>query len=96
MCHNPFLDHIAPFIPLPLNCLELGQAQISDKKPSKNVEDCPAARREHATSLCKESHGAVDVVLLNTCIFDVCFGGDQYAVENGFAMLEAEKEEDVV
>jgi len=37
------------------------------------LDDCPADERERAEELCKESQ------LKETCIFDVCFGGEEFA-----------------
>mmetsp|Transcript_43374 Transcript_43374/g.139405 ORF Transcript_43374/g.139405 Transcript_43374/m.139405 type:complete len:97 (-) Transcript_43374:181-471(-) len=53
------------------------------------IADCPESKREHATKLCQASQPSVGVMLLDSCVFDVCFGGDQYAAEDGLAESQA-------
>jgi hypothetical protein len=43
-------------------------------EPMPFVEECKAAQPKAAGEL------------LDTCIFDVCFGGDQYAAEDGLSI----------
>jgi len=53
------------------------------------IADCPESKREHATKLCQASQPSVGGMLLDSCVFDVCFGGDQYAAEDGLAESQA-------
>jgi len=55
----------------------------------KTIADCAAAKREHATTLCRGSQPAAGGQLLESCVFDVCFGGDQYAGEDGLEESQA-------
>lgn len=49
----------------------------------KTIEDCAQEKRAHAERLCNGNQPAVAGKPLESCIFDVCFGGDQYAAEDG-------------
>jgi len=53
------------------------------------IADCEETKREHAMKLCKADQPGAGGKLLESCIFDVCFGGDQYAGEDGLAESEA-------
>jgi hypothetical protein len=55
----------------------------------KTIADCVQAKREHAMKLCKGDQPGVGGKLLESCIFDVCFGGDQYAGEDGLEESQA-------
>mmetsp|Transcript_38097 Transcript_38097/g.122480 ORF Transcript_38097/g.122480 Transcript_38097/m.122480 type:complete len:412 (+) Transcript_38097:1-1236(+) len=55
----------------------------------KTIADCMQTVRQHAIYLCqKNMQVGAQQVLMDSCIFDVCFGGDQYAGENGLAQLQ--------
>lgn len=56
--------------------------------PSKSIADCETEKRQHAIEICRKSTGDVNAVLLNSCIFDVCFGGDQYAEQDGMTIKQ--------
>jgi len=47
--------------------------------PVKTMADCAQPKREHAMKACKPLEGHV----FEDCVFDTCFGGDQYAAEDG-------------
>lgn len=53
------------------------------------IADCRQQQREHAMQLCRSMQPQAGGVLLDSCIFDVCFGGDQYAGDDGLAESEA-------
>jgi len=53
------------------------------------IADCEQTKREHGMTICKASQPGATGNLLESCIFDVCFGGDQYAGEDGLAESEA-------
>jgi len=53
------------------------------------IADCAQAKREHAMKLCKGDQPGAGGKLLESCIFDVCFGGDQYAGEDGLEESQA-------
>jgi len=50
---------------------------------TKTIADCEMSKRDHAVKLCKEAEPSAGGVLLDSCVFDVCFGGDQYAAQDG-------------
>jgi hypothetical protein len=50
---------------------------------TKTIADCEMSKRDHAVKLCKEAQPSAGGVLLDSCVFDVCFGGDQYAAQDG-------------
>jgi hypothetical protein len=56
----------------------------------KTIADCELEKREHAMKLCKQSQGNQEQYLMDACIFDVCFGGDQYAWQDGLGTAEEE------
>jgi hypothetical protein len=58
----------------------------------KTIADCPLEKREHATKICKDSQPSTGGALLDSCIFDVCFGGDQYASQDGLSEAQALQE----
>jgi len=64
-------------------------AQVGPGGKHVTVADCEHQKREHATQVCKAKQPQANGNLLETCIFDVCFGGDQYAGEDGLAESEA-------
>jgi hypothetical protein len=43
-------------------------------------------KREQAMKDCKKADPQSGGQLLDSCIFDVCFGGEQYAAEDGIIM----------
>merc|ERR1719394_424318 len=53
------------------------------------VADCQQQKREHAMTICKAKQPSAGGKLLESCIFDVCFAGEQYAGEDGLAESEA-------
>jgi len=53
------------------------------------MADCEQQKREHAMKICKEKQPEAGGKLLESCVFDVCFAGDQYAGEDGLAESEA-------
>jgi len=54
------------------------------------IVDCAQAKRDHAMKICKGSQPEVGGgQLLDSCIFDVCFGGDQYAAQDGLSESQA-------
>jgi len=57
--------------------------------PQRTIADCAQAKRDHASAICKRSQPSAGGVLLDSCIFDVCFGGDQYAAEDGLSESQA-------
>jgi hypothetical protein len=60
------------------------QAQTSGEV-HKTIADCEVELREKAMKACKKAQPSSTGVLLDTCIFDVCFGGEQYAAEDGLS-----------
>merc|ERR1712146_603214 len=56
--------------------------------PVKTIADCEQSKRTAAMKACAESNKGMTGHLLDDCIFDTCFGGDQYAAEDG---MEAEE-----
>jgi len=65
------------------------QAQVGPGGQLKTLADCKMETRDHATKLCKGDQPGVGAKLLESCVFDVCFGGDQYAGEDGLSESEA-------
>jgi len=55
----------------------------------KTIADCEMAKRDHAVTVCKQAQPGAGGVLLDSCVFDVCFGGDQYAGEDGLSEGQA-------
>merc|ERR1719382_533691 len=53
------------------------------------LNDCPPEKLQKATELCLRAQPGFVGEELDTCSFDVCFGGDQYAIEDGLAEGEA-------
>jgi len=51
----------------------------------KTIADCEMSKRDHAVKVCKQAQPGAGGVLLDSCVFDVCFGGDQYAGEDGLS-----------
>jgi len=66
-------------------------AQVSGHLVQKTIADCEITRRERALQLCAASTPGSAGVLLDACIFDVCFGGDQYAAEDATTESEVKK-----
>eukprot|EP00930_Biecheleria_cincta_P069601 TRINITY_DN57317_c0_g1_i1.p1 TRINITY_DN57317_c0_g1~~TRINITY_DN57317_c0_g1_i1.p1 ORF type:complete len:733 (-),score=94.83 TRINITY_DN57317_c0_g1_i1:49-2136(-) len=60
------------------------QAQVQ-VTPKKTLDDCQGERRDHSYKLCKVKQPRATDVLLQSCMFDVCFGGDQYAIQDGMS-----------
>merc|ERR1719378_1682345 len=61
-------------------------AQVGPGGQAKTIADCPQTKRDHAMEICKTSQPTVtSKQLVETCVFDVCFGGDQYAAEDGLS-----------
>lgn len=56
--------------------------------PVKSLADCEPATRSRAVDLCKKQLKDSVSMLLDSCVFDVCFGGEQYAVQDGMAIRE--------
>eukprot|EP00445_Apocalathium_hangoei_P081236 CAMPEP_0204184954 /NCGR_PEP_ID=MMETSP0361-20130328/54873_1 /ASSEMBLY_ACC=CAM_ASM_000343 /TAXON_ID=268821 /ORGANISM="Scrippsiella Hangoei, Strain SHTV-5" /LENGTH=660 /DNA_ID=CAMNT_0051145073 /DNA_START=14 /DNA_END=1996 /DNA_ORIENTATION=+ len=52
------------------------------------TKECPEQRRAMAEDLCKQSNqqAAPGGAILQACIFDVCFGGKQYAAQNALSL----------
>jgi len=63
-------------------------AQVGPGGQHVTVADCAQQKRDHATGICKAKQPGASGKLLESCIFDVCFGGDQYAGEDGLAESE--------
>jgi len=63
-------------------------AQVGPGGKHVTVADCVQQKREHATQVCKAKQPQAAGELLESCIFDVCFAGDQYAGEDGLAESE--------
>jgi len=51
--------------------------------PVKTIADCEQHKRNAAMKACADSNKGMTGHLLDDCIFDTCFGGDQYAAEDG-------------
>jgi hypothetical protein len=65
-------------------------AQVGPAGRHVTIADCPQTKRQHGMELCKGSQpGVQSQSLLESCVFDVCFGGDQYAGEDGLAESQA-------
>jgi len=61
-------------------------AQVGPGGQPVTIADCPQQKRDHAMEICKgDQPGVKKNELVESCIFDVCFGGDQYAAEDGLA-----------
>jgi len=61
-------------------------AQVGPGGQIRTIADCEQQKRDHAMEICKGDQPDVDKKqLVESCIFDVCFGGDQYAAEDGLA-----------
>ena len=65
------------------------QAQVGPGGQHVTLADCPQQTREHAFATCKAHQPGAKGNLLESCAFDVCFGGDQYAGEDGLAESQA-------
>jgi len=63
-------------------------AQVGPGGQHVTITDCAQAKRDHAMEVCKAKQPAAGGKLLESCIFDVCFAGDQYAGEDGLAESE--------
>jgi len=57
-------------------------APSTTSKPPPRLEDCQADVRAEAERLCRRSDATAPRDVLDACVFDVCFGGEQYAVED--------------
>jgi hypothetical protein len=64
-------------------------AQVNPGAPHRTIADCAQQKRDEAAKICKASQPTVGGQLLDSCIFDVCFGGDQYAAEDGLSESQA-------
>eukprot|EP00443_Scrippsiella_acuminata_P071366 CAMPEP_0115504922 /NCGR_PEP_ID=MMETSP0271-20121206/70281_1 /TAXON_ID=71861 /ORGANISM="Scrippsiella trochoidea, Strain CCMP3099" /LENGTH=406 /DNA_ID=CAMNT_0002934139 /DNA_START=1 /DNA_END=1221 /DNA_ORIENTATION=- len=64
-------------------------AQVGPGGQHVTIADCAQAKRDHAMEVCKAQQPAAEGKLLESCIFDVCFAGEQYAGEDGLAESEA-------
>merc|ERR1719336_527959 len=63
-------------------------AQVGPGGQHVTISDCAQQKRDHAMEICKAQQPAAEGKLLESCIFDVCFAGDQYAGEDGLAESE--------
>jgi len=61
-------------------------AQVGPGGHPVTIADCAEAKRTHAMKICKADQPNVEKrQLVESCVFDVCFGGDQYAAEDGLS-----------
>jgi len=81
-------DDTAPMIKarmggrVPISQLLFHTRAAVGNRPQLTIADCSLAKRQHAETLCKNDQPGSGAVLLDSCIWDVCFGGDQYAGED--------------
>jgi len=61
-------------------------AEVPADVPQKTIAECEQSKRLSAVTTCKASAPGITGVLLDSCIFDVCFAGDQYAAQGGLMM----------
>eukprot|EP00930_Biecheleria_cincta_P032893 TRINITY_DN2278_c0_g1_i2.p1 TRINITY_DN2278_c0_g1~~TRINITY_DN2278_c0_g1_i2.p1 ORF type:complete len:780 (-),score=102.97 TRINITY_DN2278_c0_g1_i2:98-2437(-) len=64
--------------------------------PNKNIGDCEPAQKAHATDFCKKQQPWAKGAMLDSCIFDVCFAGENFANEDGLTDHQAACVVDVV
>jgi len=67
------------------------QAQVAapGSRPALTLDDCPTAKKAEAQVKCELATPQAKGQLEDSCVFDVCFGGDQYAVEDGLSESQA-------
>jgi len=63
--------------------------QVHPQREKLTLEDCDPGRRDEAERLCLQAQPGIVGEFLDSCVFDVCFGGDQYAGEDGLEEVEA-------
>jgi len=61
------------------------QMEARIERQKLTVEDCGPEQRRQAEDLCRKVRPDAVGVLLQSCVFDVCFGGRQYAGEDALA-----------
>eukprot|EP00930_Biecheleria_cincta_P043568 TRINITY_DN29900_c0_g1_i1.p1 TRINITY_DN29900_c0_g1~~TRINITY_DN29900_c0_g1_i1.p1 ORF type:complete len:632 (-),score=76.34 TRINITY_DN29900_c0_g1_i1:48-1943(-) len=66
------------------------QAPVAPPGHKPKLEDCQGSKRQHAEDLCRRSQPHASIDSLESCEFDVCFGGDQYAIQDGLSATAAE------
>lgn len=66
-----------------------GEVKVQPLQKRYSLDDCPADKLERAKQLCMEDRPESEGELLEDCTFDVCFGGDQYAEEDGLTEGES-------
>jgi hypothetical protein len=60
------------------------QAAVGNR-PQLTIADCEQGKRQGAMQACKKAQPSAGGALLDSCIWDVCFGGPQYAEEDGLS-----------
>jgi len=64
---------------------------------SERLADCPFANSAEARKLCEAAFAATDAKeQVEACVFDVCFGGKEFAEEDAVMVHEEEEEEKAV
>mmetsp|Transcript_6136 Transcript_6136/g.14247 ORF Transcript_6136/g.14247 Transcript_6136/m.14247 type:complete len:396 (-) Transcript_6136:233-1420(-) len=80
---------------IPFSELLLRNPQRAGPMLYKTISDCDSNTRNHAFQLCKQEDIAVSGKLLDDCVFDVCFGGDQYAGQDSYVSSAVEVADEV-
>jgi len=62
------------------------QAQVAPAAPIKTLADCAQQKREDAKNACTKRMPTAGTADLDSCIFDECFAGPQYAAEDALAI----------
>jgi hypothetical protein len=61
--------------------------QDSQPHAPLTLADCDSQRKVEATQLCEATGHKADSNLLDACIFDVCFGGKEFAKQDAITVL---------
>merc|ERR1719401_1567881 len=73
---------------------ESGSKAATPDRDAISLADCPSATSTKARKLCEAAFGAmVAKDQVEACIFDVCFGGKEFAEEDAATVHEEEEEE---
>lgn len=65
-----------------------GPSVVPDHRTPLTMADCPLDRQRASMSLCRKARPGISGPKLQSCAFDVCFGGRQYADEDALSISE--------
>jgi len=74
---------------------ESGSEAATPERDPVSLADCPSATSAKARKLCEEAFGATAAKeQVEACVFDVCFGGKEFAEEDAATVQEEDEEEE--